>query len=708
MYKKRPLVSIVTVNYNGKHLLKDCLGSLFKLNYPKDRLEIFMVDNCSQDGSIEFVKENYPRVNVIENNVNNYCMANNLAISKSKGEYAVLVNNDTRVDKNWLIELVKVISTDRKIGAVGSKILFEDGRIQSVGHLEFPYYYWGDKGILEEDSPQYNQIQEVQSVSNCSALYRRVALEGVGLFDEDFGMYMEDVDISFRLKNKKWKIYYVPSSIIYHRLHGTAQDIDEKKYFIEKNRLLFVAKNFPERLPEAIFGHGEILRLGPVYFNAIVLEVFRKLIKLYGPQKAKELFLRIDESIQKIEDYGKHCWRIESETKIAELNRLLSNKDEQLNATQTQSNALTQQINELRQQLGAKDEQLNATQTQSNALTQQINELRQQLGAKDEQLNQKQAEIVGQAQHVHNLFQQLGAKDSEITALNKEIVARSEQLQNAHKELAAEQGQVGELLIAIRVYEERMSKIKEQLASKETALNIKETEIANYLRHTNNLNAEIGIREEKLKAHVEALRMKDEQIRTKDALIEQKSREIAEIFSSDTYRFIVRPIVWPLFSFIKRVKKALKRFLNPMFILVNKTKPKETSVCVAQFYATQPIARYRQKNEYMAKLFNKSFKEEKILFIIDVWPYRDPSHPQRHYSGFAIDVLIRPMSAMNIKFIYDWENAGSFFVDGKEIALKHAWCGPKLDDDLYQLVARINKTEDEMLHCLTILQSLKR
>ena len=110
------------------------------------------------------------------------------------------------MDRNWLIELVRAINQDDTIGAVTSKILFPNGKIQSTGHYELPNFYWTDRGFKENDKGQYDQTEEVQSISHCAALYRRECLDDMGYLDEDFNMYMEDVDMSIRARQKKWHL----------------------------------------------------------------------------------------------------------------------------------------------------------------------------------------------------------------------------------------------------------------------------------------------------------------------------------------------------------------------------------------------------------------------------------------------------------------------------------------------------------------------
>lgn len=123
--KEQTLVSIITVNYNGKIFLPSYFSALDNLDYPKNKLEVIFVDNASIDGSVSYVKENFPWVKIIQNNKNlGFAEGNNVAIRQAKGQFIALLNNDTVVDKNWLLELVKVAQSDAGIGATTSKMLF--------------------------------------------------------------------------------------------------------------------------------------------------------------------------------------------------------------------------------------------------------------------------------------------------------------------------------------------------------------------------------------------------------------------------------------------------------------------------------------------------------------------------------------------------------------------------------------------------------
>src|SRR5512137_2595158 len=138
MKKPTPLVSLVVVNYNGRKYLKSCFSRLLKLTYPRDSLELIMVDNCSDDGSAASVKKEFPGVKVLRSDVNNYARANNLGLKKAKGDYIGFINNDVEVNRDWLAELMKVMTKDERAGMAGGKLLLPDGTINSAGHEQYP------------------------------------------------------------------------------------------------------------------------------------------------------------------------------------------------------------------------------------------------------------------------------------------------------------------------------------------------------------------------------------------------------------------------------------------------------------------------------------------------------------------------------------------------------------------------------------------
>ena len=372
MIKGRALVSVITVNYNGKRHLKHCFDSLYSLNYPKSKIEIIMVDNGSIDSSIDFVEENYPKIRIICNDENNYCRANNLGIKGAKGDYIALINNDTRVHKNWLIELMEVIGKDKTIGVVGSKILFQDGKINSTSHSELPNFYWVDRGFREDDYGQYNKVEEVSSVSGCSALYRKEIFKSVGFFDEDFEMFAEDVDMSIRLRTESWRVFYCPSSIVYHKYRGTADD-DLALFYTERNRLFVVAKHFPERLGEAILGRGyftvrnNIAARNDIY--SVLPAVLSKLVKCNNSAVVESVLPNLFENLKKVthleKDYLVNTLdreRIRLGLKDKELgskNVLLQERESGLREKAEQISSLTRNLHEKEEEVKSLGEQTN-------------------------------------------------------------------------------------------------------------------------------------------------------------------------------------------------------------------------------------------------------------------------------------------------------------------------------------------------------------
>ena len=247
----KKLVSIITVNYNGKNFLETLFDSLLDINSVAFSYEIIVVDNLSKDDSANFVRTKFPKIKVIENNINNYSKAINLGIKNAEGQYIAVLNNDTVVEKNWLTGLMEIIDQDDKIGVVQSKILFSDKQnINSVGVEEVKDFHFRDVGFCERDTGRYNGIKELYYFTGVSFLIKRKCFEAVGAFDEDFLMYFENIDYSVRCRDLGWKIFYSPNSVVYHSNHGNASS--DREYFSSRNRLLLLGKRFPQKLAESI------------------------------------------------------------------------------------------------------------------------------------------------------------------------------------------------------------------------------------------------------------------------------------------------------------------------------------------------------------------------------------------------------------------------------------------------------------------------
>ena len=245
-----PAVSVIIVNYNGLPHLKECLDSLRRQTF--EDFEIVLVDNASADDSVRFVKSNYAEVTVIENLKNlGYGGGNNVGIKASRGKYLALLNNDTRVDARWLQRLVETAEEDETIGMCASKILnyYHQDIIDNTGLLMYRDGIGRGRGRLEKDIGQYDSEGEVFFPSGCAGLYKKEMLDEIGPLDEDFFLYVEDVDIGLRGRIAGWRCVYVPDAVVYHKYSATTEPYSPlKAYLVERNRIWVVIKCFPFRM----------------------------------------------------------------------------------------------------------------------------------------------------------------------------------------------------------------------------------------------------------------------------------------------------------------------------------------------------------------------------------------------------------------------------------------------------------------------------
>jgi hypothetical protein len=242
-----PLTSIIIVNYNGKKFLSDCLNSIFCQRYFP--FEVIMVDNGSHDGSVEYIRQNFPEVKIYTQSTNlGFAAGTNTGIRQAEGEFILTLNNDTILTPDFIDELAKPMVSDPFVGTCASKMVFPDGRISSTAICISRSGAAWDQGMGEPDHGQYDVAKEVFGPCAGAALYRRTMLDEIGLFDEDFFLYMEDVDLAFRARLSAWKCMYVPSARVIHVHGGTAEPgSDISMYYVNRNLLWYVVKNFPSR-----------------------------------------------------------------------------------------------------------------------------------------------------------------------------------------------------------------------------------------------------------------------------------------------------------------------------------------------------------------------------------------------------------------------------------------------------------------------------
>ncbi len=242
------MISVVIPNYNGRRYLEGCLSSLSDQTFKN--FETILVDNGSSDGSAEYAKTSFPEVRIVENENNlGFAGGVNSGIRSSRGEFILTLNNDTIADRNLLRCLAEAMGSDEGVGMVAPKMLFSDGRINSAGICISRSGAAWDRGMGEEDRGQYDRAREIFGPSAGAALYRRAMLDEIGLFDEDFFIYMEDVDLAFRGQLAGWRCIYVPEARVRHFHGGTAGfGSDLSVYYGNRNIIWYPVKDFPARL----------------------------------------------------------------------------------------------------------------------------------------------------------------------------------------------------------------------------------------------------------------------------------------------------------------------------------------------------------------------------------------------------------------------------------------------------------------------------
>lgn len=253
-------LSIVIVNWNVKQLLEDCLNSIFRTLDNLD-FEVIVVDNNSSDGSAEMIKGKFPSVILIENKENlGFGAANNQGIRISKGEYVLILNPDTIIFPNALKSLIAFLDQNPKIGAVCPKILNSDNTVQLSCIRKLPTLLseFFELTYLNRRFPKnriigdhymsycdYNLEREVELLSGCCIMIRKIALEKIGLFDENFFIYGEDMDLCHRIKKAGWKLWYLPPAQIMHfGGESTKQVSDKRIFYSQEAKYAFFKKHF--------------------------------------------------------------------------------------------------------------------------------------------------------------------------------------------------------------------------------------------------------------------------------------------------------------------------------------------------------------------------------------------------------------------------------------------------------------------------------
>jgi GT2 family glycosyltransferase len=244
-----PIVSIVVTNWNGRAWLERCLRSLSEQTLKP--IEIILVDNASTDDSVEFVEKTFPAVRIVrlpENRGHAGPVNDGFRAASRQSRFLAKFDNDARAEPDWLEKLVQALGDDETIGSAACKTLdyHDSARIYSLGDGFMPS---GDAFNIARgmrDRPDLPAPRWVFGPSGCTAIYRRSALDCVGLLDDDFWAYHEDIDLDFRLQLAGYKCLYVPQAVAYHVGSATGRKFGERAAFVSgRNRWFVLYKNLP-------------------------------------------------------------------------------------------------------------------------------------------------------------------------------------------------------------------------------------------------------------------------------------------------------------------------------------------------------------------------------------------------------------------------------------------------------------------------------
>lgn len=246
-------LSIALVNWNNRDYLRQCLESIETADLPL-AYEVVVSDNSSTDGSLEMLAERFPYVLVVQNGRNvGVARGNNECIRNSSGRYIYILNNDTIVNRDSIMAMVRLLDQRPEVGAVGGNLLNPDGTLQAsfcyfptlreefllvthIGMARNPYF------------PAHNgtwpEARMVDWISSASIVVRRIAIEQIGLVDEDYFIYSDETDWQYRLWQAGWKVYYLPEVTTIHFGGGSFQPGGRRYTLVYRGRMLFARKHY--------------------------------------------------------------------------------------------------------------------------------------------------------------------------------------------------------------------------------------------------------------------------------------------------------------------------------------------------------------------------------------------------------------------------------------------------------------------------------
>ena len=260
-------LAIVILNYNTCHLLNTYLPSVVKYS---EGHRIVFVDNASKDDSVNFVRENYPQIEVIQLQENfGFTGGYNRALKQIDAKYYCLLNTDVEVTQGWIEPIINLMQSDEKIAVCQPKLLSytEKNKFEYAGaaggfidYLGYPFCVGRIFDKIEEDKGQYDQIREIFWASGAAFFIRSELYHAFGGLDENYFAHFEEIDLCWRLKNAGYKIYCNPNSTVYHLGGGTLNKTSPFKTYLNfRNSLLTLYKNLPQNKVDSILRKRKIL-----------------------------------------------------------------------------------------------------------------------------------------------------------------------------------------------------------------------------------------------------------------------------------------------------------------------------------------------------------------------------------------------------------------------------------------------------------------
>lgn len=251
-----PTVSIIIVSWNTRDALKRCLQSVYA-HVPPISFEVIVVDNASEDGSPEMVAKKFPKAKLIRSKTNlGFAGGNNLGLRESHGRFVMLLNSDAQLTPGSVARMIEFMDAHPEVGLIGPKLLSPDGTLQINGQ-RFPTFVREVLGVLRVSKlvpslaklgwgrDDFDRNAEVDSLAGACMLARKEAVDSVGLLDERFFMYFEDVDWCRRIKKAGWKVWYIGEVSIVHGWAQSAkkQGIMRSHYMLHRSRCLYFRKH---------------------------------------------------------------------------------------------------------------------------------------------------------------------------------------------------------------------------------------------------------------------------------------------------------------------------------------------------------------------------------------------------------------------------------------------------------------------------------